>query len=500
MTNTETLQNRWLLGSDAPPALSDFPEAWRETLAELEPEQQSLTALGLMAHYQSLAECAGAPEPLTPAPLLPPLNLAMIDAAAPTAYPLVTRLLAEDSDYVKLTLALLAERGLALPPRDYFVLVASRREVAKDLSPEVATIYQPWQRHFATRQNEAEPDDNLAIDADNWADFMPAYRLYALETLRSRDPNACRDLIAECVGQEPAETRVKILHVLYEQLSDADAPYLQTLLNDRSKKVVALARQLLLRIGHFGRDAAEDDAEVDLELLAKGFEVNAKQSKLKTLLGKPTEAVEVKAVLYREHKKRNKRRELLSQYGLPALAEALSISLPQLLNGWAYNKHRADDNRTFIEQASHLPDEFLPLMVEGLASYEFDYPDEILPIWRRLSDAQRQTLLLSYLHNAELDLRFAQLLTFGTRLADNDKLTWKSLQKTTAWRQLCKPNKYHQQTEHDCIALGLLLPQALATVALVYLQENLDNEAIGRNDLAFYALRLNAALANHPIT
>ncbi len=54
MTNTETLQNRWLLGSDAPPTLSDFPEAWQEMLAELEPEQQSLTALGLMGTISRL--------------------------------------------------------------------------------------------------------------------------------------------------------------------------------------------------------------------------------------------------------------------------------------------------------------------------------------------------------------------------------------------------------------------------------------------------------------
>lgn len=518
-TTFTELKNRWLLGSDAPPKIDDFPEALRDALKEMPSESLSLNALALTSHYQALAEQPQAPEELHSAPQLPSISLPLLAEHSRTHNALALNIIKEDNRFAtRLTasvLQLLARRGYAIAPRDYFTYVAHDSHVAAELP-----LYLPWQHYWQQHVQKGEVLD-YAIDADNWVDYTPAPRLLALEMMRNRDPNACRELIAECIGQEPAEVRINILSVLQEKLSAEDAPFLRSLLKDRSQKLVNRAKQLLMQLGEF-ECAYNDDGEnseisneinPDLELLIKGFEV----SEVETITGKkakpnthplftscaehlPATRKQVRLINYREQKKRQKRRALLERFSLPVLAEALSLSLEQLIDGWAFNAHRVDDNAVFIDKLRHLPDEYMPLVAMTLANFTPDYPSDIEPIWSRFSADSQMRLALAYWNNEDLEWGFSMLLTLPALFDDEQSpLDWQTLQTTRAWKKLATPKKSkkapsYSDIEDECLALGLFLSPAVAKQALDYLLAHLSAQDFGQHDFAFFALRLNAGL------
>ncbi|MBV2355780.1 hypothetical protein KUM39_15585 [Streptomyces sp. J2-1] len=78
-----------------------------------------------------------------------------------------------------------------------------------------------------------------------WEEGLFAERVALLGTLRTRDPEAARALLAETWAAERAEDRLMFLDSLRTGLSPADEPFLERALADRSRNVRATAAELL---------------------------------------------------------------------------------------------------------------------------------------------------------------------------------------------------------------------------------------------------------------
>jgi hypothetical protein len=114
---------------------------------------------------------------------------------------------------------------------------------ARDSS--VPELYAPWQRWLPRGEHIASPD---ALIEGSW-DSAPASEIRdALIALRRTDPDRARDLIAAKTAKLPAPRRFRIREALYENLGEADEPYVRTLLEDRSDSVRDLALKLLDRM------------------------------------------------------------------------------------------------------------------------------------------------------------------------------------------------------------------------------------------------------------
>ncbi|WP_306321051.1 MULTISPECIES: DUF5691 domain-containing protein [unclassified Streptomyces] len=78
-----------------------------------------------------------------------------------------------------------------------------------------------------------------------WEEGLFAERVALLATVRAHDPAAARTLLAGTWGTERAEDRLMFLDSLRTGLGDADEPFLEEALADRSKNVRATAAELL---------------------------------------------------------------------------------------------------------------------------------------------------------------------------------------------------------------------------------------------------------------
>ncbi|MBO1335132.1 DUF5691 domain-containing protein [Streptomyces sp. VRA16 Mangrove soil] len=148
--------------------------------------------------------------------------------------------------------------GYAPPPELLPALLDAARG-RTDLRPQALTFAGPralwlgrlnpdWK--FALR---ATPGAGTALPAPEeteqvqllWAEGLFAERVALLATVRAHDPEAAGALLAGTWGTERAEDRLMFLDSLRTGLSDADEPFLEQALTDRSRNVRATAAELL---------------------------------------------------------------------------------------------------------------------------------------------------------------------------------------------------------------------------------------------------------------
>lgn len=92
------------------------------------------------------------------------------------------------------------------------------------------------------------PDWNYAVAPTTEADWdtgTTAARLLTLQALRQQAPDRARALLAATWSQETASDRARFLETLQTGLSEADMPFLEQALGDRSKEVRRVAIELL---------------------------------------------------------------------------------------------------------------------------------------------------------------------------------------------------------------------------------------------------------------
>ncbi|MET9493196.1 DUF5691 domain-containing protein [Streptomyces sp. NPDC006552] len=83
-----------------------------------------------------------------------------------------------------------------------------------------------------------------------WAEGLFAERVALLAAVRAHDPQAARTLLQSTWSTERAEDRLMFLDSLREGLSDADEPFLEKALADRSRNVRSTAAELLSALPH----------------------------------------------------------------------------------------------------------------------------------------------------------------------------------------------------------------------------------------------------------
>ncbi|MFE7013306.1 DUF5691 domain-containing protein [Streptomyces sp. NPDC057651] len=150
------------------------------------------------------------------------------------------------------------ERGYAAPP-DLLPALLDAARGRTDLRPQALTFAGPralwlarlnpdWK--FALRST---PGGGTALPAPGdeadvqrlWEEGLFAERVTLLATVRAHSPAAARDLLATTWSAERAEDRLMFLDSLRSGLTDADEPFLEQALSDRSRNVRATAAELL---------------------------------------------------------------------------------------------------------------------------------------------------------------------------------------------------------------------------------------------------------------
>ncbi|MET8469930.1 DUF5691 domain-containing protein [Streptomyces sp. NPDC004856] len=148
--------------------------------------------------------------------------------------------------------------GYAAPPELLPALLDAARG-RTDLRPQALTFAGPRARWLARLNPDwkfalrAAPGAGAALPVpeederirQRWEEGLFAERVALLAALRAHDPVAARELLAGTWGTERAEDRLMFLDSLRTGLGDADEPFLEQALTDRSKNVRATAAELL---------------------------------------------------------------------------------------------------------------------------------------------------------------------------------------------------------------------------------------------------------------
>jgi hypothetical protein len=316
------LRDDWLAGGRATAAL--VPEDWRAFLADADAEEGERRLLALAGQAWDVAFRPVLPKDARGREDLPPLALPTLPEAL---RPLFRGALEWGHAYAKKTVALrlVERRGFSAHPLDWFPAASA------DDTPD---LYAPWLdwldcRDFRERTDGRDAADELS--EETWDDFYPAQRRLLLKTLRRQNPGRARELIAACAGREPAEKRLALIELLETGLSGEDAPYLQSLANDRSGKIKALAALLLARLRH-EKEGAPDP---ELAELADFFELGSKGifKRVKTVVAKTLKS----------SAQATRRAQLLERASFPEFASALALREDELIDGWQFGQREEVD-------------------------------------------------------------------------------------------------------------------------------------------------------------
>jgi uncharacterized protein DUF5691 len=229
-TSLAHIRSAWMAGRSA---VESCPPEWRA--AAQGPDAECALA-ALTGHASAVLFRPAPPTPLAPRPLLPKLALPTVPEPV---RPRLRRVMArKDFGPIEPQLIdLVTARGFAMHPADW---LPSR---SNDWVPD---LYAPW-LDWVRAESKAAPAS--ALDLESYDQWSWAERRVALAALRERDPAAARAIIAAKAASEPAERRVRLLEILEARLSADDGTFLESLANDRSDRVRALASAYLSRLG-----------------------------------------------------------------------------------------------------------------------------------------------------------------------------------------------------------------------------------------------------------
>lgn len=228
-----------LLGADRSPAPADF-ETVAGALPRAEPGM-ALLARVAVAGIHHLAGSGLPPEAFTPAPPCEAKGRPCpLEAAARLGLLLAAG--TEARGRVREWCELAAERGMRAPPWLLPALAPYRREWGETIDAIAGEELDWLDKACAGRGTDAAP---TALDE---AEASPAERRAAFVAFRLRDPEGARLELEAGFRAEKAEMRQNLVSALEIGLSEADAPFLETCLDDRASGVRSAAQALLQRL------------------------------------------------------------------------------------------------------------------------------------------------------------------------------------------------------------------------------------------------------------
>lgn len=472
----EAMTARWLMGS---PALEVSPPAWRDAMSGVASPDQELQLFALAGQFAQRALRPVPPSGLAVTTPLPALALPTLDDALRPIFRRLVAGAAKDRASQRQLVNLMAHRGVVPHPADWLP------EANDD---DLPAVYAPWiawaERRKGTLLDEASVHD---LTAESWDDFPPAMRRAHLDALRRADPAAARALIELKAPLVPAEERVRLVECLAPGLSETDAPWLESLLRDRSTKVKAAAQHLL---GRLSRSAASDEAAE----LAAFLETSKK--------GLIRRQFVVSPLALKTAAQQTRRQALFDTVGFSALAAALAIDAATLAQAWAFGTDPLADLRFVIMAAQSAPDSIIDALIDRLVDAAADHRALIERLAPRLEPAARRTLVEILL--GRTDIAFAAALAIGGPGLDVDDTRLLLGGPAGAARQAllvaeatdaeATPNGLPPyMVAIEIFALGLLAGPAAAAALL---QRAGDGASLRLADPRLDMLRLNAALSS----
>jgi len=355
---------RWTMGS----AAASVAQVWKAEIGD-DPIEAELRLLALSGQFLGMAVIAEPPADLRALPDLPALALPTLPDAARS---LARRVLAAgDARHQRALAQFAAGRGWTLHPADWMP------SASDEDAPDVYAPWRDWIEAAAAGSGPRGASDGLT--AANWADFWPAARNAALAELRRRDPGAARVLLETRLPGEGADTRLRLLGHLTQGLSEADAPFLETLAaGDRAPKVKALAASLLARLGR-GSAVGEEATE-----LAGFFTLGTK--------GLLRRSRTVAANVLKTHAQRIRRQTLFAGADYTGFAAALGMSGEELAAIWVWG----DDVQADIELAGmagrSASDAIVADLYTALAEHSLLNLGSLLALASRIGPAQRAAI------------------------------------------------------------------------------------------------------------
>ena len=297
------IKGRWMTGGSA---TEQVPAAWKQVVgADANPDLAAVALAGQAMQVGFRPTPATALQPKLP---LPHLALPSLPDAARPRFRRVLGMHRPGPEQTATLLAFLEARGYAAHPADW---------MPRGGGDEVRELYAPWLDWLA---EEGRDKDAEELTADNWEGWPPGQRAAELRAMRRRDPAAARELVAAKAPAEKADQRLKLVEVLTVGLSEADLPFLESLSDDRSAKVKALANSLAARLGEVE----------DLDELAGELADFLKSGTAGLLSRKP--AVTPKQL--KTHAQVTRRQELFGLVSLAGLAQALDMTEAALVEAW----------------------------------------------------------------------------------------------------------------------------------------------------------------------
>lgn len=449
----QKLEKKWLVGHDQI-NLVELPDDWQTLLSAITPSKQNMYALILSQQQQLIMHYPSPEAELVSAPDIPTLALPCITTSL---RPLFSRVMTfckqQTSSGFDAVLNLLASRGVCAHPADW---------MPTKHSDSVPSIYLPWVYWSNDQLCQWQAQQNTALEQLQWDDLYPAEKRARLTQLRHTNPQLAAQYIHQVAKTELAENRLRLYHILSIHLSHQDQPQLQEYLTDKSKKVVAFAKQLLARLAV---DVDDTQSDQHAQELAPWLEVKTKGLFKKTTIVLPAKL--------KSKTQQAMRTEFIAEVSLAALAKTLNISVTQLCNGWQFDQYREQDNIGFINNAfDSLPEttlnDFITRSCDELFTHSLLWY-VLRGVKSRLSPQHVATVIYTLLEKKHMHFNFGNLLS----LIDSPltELTWQQLSHTQAWAQLQQDIKQELTDKHylehyaimsELLALGLFLPQALA--------------------------------------
>ena len=450
---------RWTMGSAAAPAAS----FWRAELGD-DPTEAELRLLALSGQFLGAAVTM---EPAATLRVLPDVPALTLPTLPEPLRPLARRILAAKKQAQSGTelVHFLAARGWTMHPADWMPAAAD------DDAPDVYATWRDWAA-IAAADGAARRQTNDRLTADNWEDFWPAARKAALAELRRDDPSAARGVLEARLAGETADTRLHLLSLLSERLSDDDITFLEGIAaNDRAPKVKALVTSLLGRLGH-GPASGEDIAE-----LAGFFSVKTK--------GLLRRSRVVQAEPPKTPAQWQRRKALFEGADLAAFSGALGLAPQELIAAWDWNVDHAADMALINVIVSTGTDAHVTQAADAIS--QGDATGLIAALAPRLSAAERASHAETALHSHGISFELAQQVA-GPAARLDDPLSAPAGRTLLAalQRDDAKPSDQFAELH----ALGLIASRDGAQRSL----QRLTGAGLLQGDPRLDMLRLNAAL------
>ncbi len=208
-------------------------------------ETNLLRAAAVLSHYRRAGKLPGISEETSQSEVSPYVDL---PRCSPRAGQLLVQILTING-YAPLLSEWLetAERAGQRVREEHLPLLLAQQKLIENLRPVLLPALGERGRWLAAQNPEWAPYIRFAGD-EVWHEGAKKERLAYLKDLRAAEPDRARDLLAGTWVQEPPPDRAAFLDVLATNLSMADEPFLESVLDDRRKEIRKAAALLLARL------------------------------------------------------------------------------------------------------------------------------------------------------------------------------------------------------------------------------------------------------------